>query len=194
LLTSPRPSIWYGEVDFIIKNQVDDMVLMRGICHVPKGKKDGKFSAMILPMSEVSVKVKASLLSARSIECFLVYELVKQRSESNSIMEDDQVFIAVRVFARPFASNCKVSVVMFMARRGQFTGNEDDMKRLKEGILQEHSVNSTYSFICTIKRRTLRLEAVLHPGRQAMIGITLKETNECVGNGPILFERAKQDK
>jgi hypothetical protein len=33
-----------------------------------------------------------------------------------------------------------------MTRKGPFTGSEEDMKWLKEGILREHLVNNEYSF------------------------------------------------
>jgi hypothetical protein len=51
-------------------------------------------------------------------------------------MEYHQVFIVVRVFARPLIGNYKASAVMFIAREDQFAGSEDDMKRLKKGILR----------------------------------------------------------
>jgi hypothetical protein len=163
--TRSSPSTWHGEVDFIIRNQVDDMVLMRGICHVSKGEKDGNFSTMVLPMSEAFVKVKASHSLVGSIECSLMYELIDQRSEYRPIMDYHQVFIAVRVFARPFLNKYKVSAVMFMARKGQFTGSEEDIKQLKKGILREHLVNNTYSFMCAIRGQTLRLKVSSLPGR-----------------------------
>jgi hypothetical protein len=185
--TKPSPSIWYGEVDFIIRNQVDDMVLMHGICHVSKGERDGDFSNMILPMCETSVKIKTSHLLAGSIKCCLVYELIDQKNEHKSIMEHHQVFIAVRVFARPLIKKYKASAVMFMARKGQFTGSENDMKRLKKGILREHLVNNTYSFICAIKGQTLKLKAVFHPGKRASIEVTLEEIVGRVDNGPVPY-------
>jgi hypothetical protein len=179
------PSTWHGDVGFIIRNQVDDMVLMRGICHVSKGEKEGDFSTMILPKRSASIKVKPSLLSFGNIECCLVYELIDQRNEHKPIMEFHQVFIAVRVFAIPLFNKYKASVVMFMVREGQFTGSKADMKRLK-GILREHLVNNTYSFICDIKGQTLKLKASLHPDKR-IIEITLEETTGRVENGPIPF-------
>jgi hypothetical protein len=180
------PSTWYSEVDFIIRNQVDDMALMHGICHVSKGKEDGNFSTMILPKRSASVKVKASHILVGRVKCCLVYELIDQRNESKPIMGFHQVFIAVRVSVRPFI-NYKASAATFMARNERFTGNEDDMKRLKRNILQEHLVNNTYSFICDIKGRTLRLKASFHPGRQANIEVTLEETTGRIDNGPVPY-------
>jgi hypothetical protein len=185
--TRPNSSIWYSEVDFIIKNQVDDMVLMHGICHVSKGEKDGDFSAMIPPRKSAFVKVKASHMIAGCIKCCLVYELIDQRNENKPIIEFHQVFITVRVFVRPLVNKYKASAIMFMARKGQFTGSKDDMKRLKKGILREHLVNNTYSFLCDIKGQTLRLKASFHPGRQASIEVTLEETTGRVENGPVPF-------
>jgi hypothetical protein len=153
-----------------------------------KGEKDDNFSTMILPMCDASVKVKATLSSAGSIRCCLVYELVDQRNESNPIMEDHRVFIAIRVFARPFTNSYKASAVMFMARKGQFTGSEDDMKRLKEDILQKHLVNNTHSFECAIKARMLRLEAVFYPDRQAFIVVTLEEKTRYTDKKPVIFK------
>jgi hypothetical protein len=136
------PSTRYGEVDFIIRNQVDGIALIRGICHVSKGKKDGKFSNKILPINETSLKVKTSLLSAGTIECCLVYELVYQRNEIDPVMRYYRVFVAVRVFARPFTASYTASVVMFRAERGRFTGKEDDIKRLHKRFYE-----STWSTI-----------------------------------------------
>jgi hypothetical protein len=180
------PSVWYGEANFIIRNQVDDMVLMRGICHISKGEKHGDFGTMILPRRSALVKVKASNMIAGRIECCLVYELIDQKNERISIMGLHQVFIAVRVSVRPFI-NYKASAVMFMARKGQFTGSKEEMKRLKKGILREHLINNTYSFLCAIRDQTLRLKAVFHPGRQANIEVTLEETAGRVDNGPIPY-------
>jgi hypothetical protein len=181
----PSPSTLYGKVDFIIRNQVDDMVLMRGICHVSKGEKDGNFNTMILPRRSASMRVKASLLSAGGTECCLVYELIDQRNEHKPIMEYHQVFIAVRMFAIPLIRKYKAAAVMFMARKGQFTDSKDNMKRLK-GILREHLVNNEYSFRCNIKSQTLRLKAIFHRSRQA-IEVILKETDGHVENGPIPY-------
>jgi hypothetical protein len=185
--TRTSPSTLYGEVHFIIRNQADDIVLIPSICHIPKGEKDGDSSSKILPMSEASVKVKASLSSVGNIKCCMVYELVDQRNESEPIMEDHQVFIAVRVFARPFTSNYTVSAAMFSAKRGRFAGKEDDIKRLRENILRKHLVNNEYSFECTIKDQTLRLEAVFQPGKQASIVVTLKEAINYTVKRPVLF-------
>jgi hypothetical protein len=163
------------------------MVLMNGICHVSKGEKDGNFSTMILPKRSVFVRVKTSLLLAGCIECCLVYELIDQKNESKPIMEYHQVFIAVSVSAKPLINNYKASSVMFMARKNQFIGSKDDMKQLKRGILQEHLVNNTYSFICTVRGQTLRLKAVFHPGRHANIEVTLEETDKHIYRKPSLF-------
>jgi hypothetical protein len=182
-----HPSIWYSEVDFIIRNQVDDMVLMRGICHVSNGEKDGNFSTMILPKRSAFVKVKTSHLLAGRIKCCLVYELVDQRNEGKPIMGFHQVFIAVRVFARPLINKYKASAVMFMVREGQFTGSKEDMKRLKKGILREHLVSNTYSFKCTIRDQTLRLKALFRPGKRAGIEVTLEETTGRIDNGPVPY-------
>jgi hypothetical protein len=186
VLTSP--SIWYGEVDFIIRNQVNNIALIRGTCHVSKGEKYGDFNTMITPMNEASVKVKISLSSFESIECCLVYELVNQRNESNPIMEDHQVFIAVRVSAKSLISKYKASAVMFMTRMGQFAGSEGDIRRLREGILQEHLVNETYSFRYAVNGRVLRLDAVFHPGRKSILEVTLDETIGHIYDNPVLFE------
>jgi hypothetical protein len=163
------------------------MVLIPNNCHVSKGEKDSDFSTMILPMSETSVKIKASLSSFGSIECCLAYELVDQRNESKLLIDFHQVFIAFRVLIMPF-KKYKVSAIMFMARKGQFTGSKDDMKRLKEGILRKHLINNEYSFRYTIRDQTLRLKAVFHPGRQASIEVTLEETDKHTDKGPILFK------
>jgi hypothetical protein len=174
-------------VDFIIRNQVDDIVLMRGIYHVSKGEKDGDFSTMIMPRRSASVKVRASHMIAGRIKCCLVYELVDQRNESKPIMEYHQVFVAVRVSTKPFIKKYKASAVIFMVRKGQFTGSKDNMKRLKEGILREHLVNNTYSFICNIKGQALKLKALLQPGRQTSIEVTLEETVGRIDNGPVSY-------
>jgi hypothetical protein len=71
-----------------------------------------------------------------------------------------------------------------MARKGQFTGSEDSMRRLKN-ILREHLVNNTYSFTCDIRGKTLRLKAVFHPGIN--IEVTPEETVERVDNGPVSY-------
>jgi hypothetical protein len=181
------PLILYGEVNFIIRNQVDDIVLMHGICHVSKGEKDGDFSIKILPKSEASVKVKVVHMIAGRVECCLVYELINQRNESEPVMESHQVFIAVRVFAKPFTNSYEASAAMFMAKMDRFTSKKDSMKWLKERILQKHPVNNTYSFECAIKDRMLRLEATFHPGKRAIIEATLEETIKYTNRTPILF-------
>jgi hypothetical protein len=163
------------------------MVLMRGICHVSKGVKDGNFNTMILPRRSAFMKFRALHMLARGIKCCLVYELVDQRNESKLIMEYHQVFIAVRISAKPLFSKCKASAVVFRARKGQFTGERHDMKRLKKGILREHLVNNTYSFKCAVRGQTLKLKAKFYPGRQANIEITLKETVGRIDNGPVPF-------
>jgi hypothetical protein len=117
-----------------------------------------------------------------------VYELVDQRNENEPVMEDHQVFIAVRVFARPLINKYKASAVMFMARKDRFAGSEDDIKQLKESILREHLINNVYVFICAIKAHTLKLEVAFHPNRQTIIEVTLKETAEYTTKRPILFE------
>jgi hypothetical protein len=176
-------------VDFIIRNQVDNIVLKHGIYHVSKGGKDGKSSTEILLMSETSVKVKASLLSAASIKCCLVYELIDQRNENESVMENHQLFIAISMFARPHVSGCKVSAIMFVAENGRFTGKEGDIKRLKEGILREHLVDNTCSFECAIKTQTLRLDAVFHPSK-ANIEVTLKEIIRHTDKKPVILSES----
>jgi hypothetical protein len=142
--------------------------------------------AISTPMHEAFVKVKASRMLAGRMKCCLVYELVDQRNENKPIMGYHQVFIAVRVSVRPFI-NYKASAVMFMARKGQFTGSKDDIKRLKRKILREHLVNNEYSFKCVIRDQTLRLKASFHPGRQASIKVTLEEIVGRVANGPVPF-------
>jgi hypothetical protein len=159
---------------------------MHGVCHVSKGEKNGNFNTMVLPKRSAYIKVKPSLSSFGSIECCLVYELIDQRNEHKPLMEHHHVLIAVRIFAVPLFNKYKTSTVMFMARKGQFTGSKDDMKRLK-GILREHLVNNTYSFICDIKGQTLRLRASLRPGRRASIEVALEETVGRVENGPVPF-------
>jgi hypothetical protein len=186
--TRPSPSTWYNEVTFIIRNQVDDMVLMHGICHASKGEKNGDFSTMILPRRSASVKVKASHMLSGRIKCCLVYELIDQRNESKPLIEFHQVFIAVRVFANPLFNKYRVSTVVFMVRKGQFTGSKDDMKQLEKSILQEHLVNNTYSFLCAIRDQTLRLKASFRPGKRSLIEITLEETDLRTNRGPILFK------
>jgi hypothetical protein len=186
--TMSSPSTLYGEVHFIIRNQVNDIVLMYSICHVQKGEKDDDFSTKILPMSEVFVKVKAANTVAGRLECCLVYELVDQRDESKPLMEDHQVFIAVRLFAKSLTNSYTASAAMFSVKRGRSTGKEDDIKRLKEDILQKHMINNLYSFECTIKDQTLRLEAVFQPGKQTSIVVTIKETIKYTDERPILFE------
>jgi hypothetical protein len=122
---------------------------------------------------------------------FFVYELINQRNESEPIMEDHQVFIAVRVFARPLMNNYRASSAIFMAKRDKFTGKEDDIKQLHKDILRKNLVNNTYSFECTVKDQPLRLGAVFHPGKQASIEVTLeKQTNfeETINIEPILFK------
>jgi hypothetical protein len=183
-----RSSTLYGEVEFTIRNQVNDIVLISSICHISKGEKDGKFSAMILPKRSACVKVKASLSSAGCIECCLVYELIDQKNESEPVMEDYQVFIAVRVFGRPLVNKYRASAVMFMARKGQFTGKEGDIKQLHEDILRKHLVNNTYSFECAIKALMLSLEATFYSGRQAIIEVILKETTGHTDKRPVLFK------
>jgi hypothetical protein len=182
------PSALYGEVHFIIRNQVDDIVLMPSVCYIPRGEKDGDFSTKIPPMSEVSMKVKVSLSLVGNIECCLVYELVDQRNESEPVMEDHQVFIAVRVFARPFTNKYKASAAVFSARKDRFTDKGDDIKQLKKVILRKHMVNNLYSFECTIKDQTLKLEAVFQPGKQASIVVTLKKVTEYTDKRPVPFE------
>jgi hypothetical protein len=183
---SSNPSTRYGEVEFVIRNQVDDMVLKRGIFHVSKGKKNSEFSPMILPKRSASVEARASLSSAGSIECCLVYELIDQRNESKPIMGYHQVFIAVMVAAKPLINEYKASAVIFMAKNGQFTGKKE-MKRLKKGILREHSFSTTYSFICAINGQTLRLKAAFDPGKRSSIEVTLEKTVEHVDNYPVLY-------
>jgi hypothetical protein len=181
------PVLSNDEIEFMIINQVDNVALTRGICHVSKGERDGKFSAMILPKRNASIKVKASLSSTGKIECRLMYELVDQRNESMPIIEGYQVFIAVKTFARPRANKYKVSAVMFVAKYGRFPGKKDKMKRLLDGTLQKRLVNNASSFECAIKDQTLRLKAVFHPDR-AIIEITLKEIGGYTDKRPILFE------
>jgi hypothetical protein len=41
-----------GEVDLIDRNQIDDMVLMLSIYHVPRGEKDDNSSTLILSKKE----------------------------------------------------------------------------------------------------------------------------------------------
>jgi hypothetical protein len=163
------------------------MVLMRGICHVLKGKKDGDFNTMILPKRSTSIKVRATHVIAGRINCCLVYELVDQKNESKPLIEFHQVFIAVRVSVKPLINSYKASAVMFMVKKDQFTGSEDDMRRLRRGLLREHLVNNTYSFKCDIRDRTLRLKAAFHTGRQASIEVTLEETTGRIKNGPVPF-------
>jgi hypothetical protein len=164
------------------------MVLMNGICHIPKGKKDGDFGTTILPRRSTSIKVKASRILAGRIKCCLVYELVDQKNENKSITDYHQVFIAVKVSIKPLINSYKASVVMFRAKKNQFTGSKEDMKRLKKGILQKHLVNNTYSFIYTIRDQMLRLKTVFHPGRHTSIEITLEETDKRTDKRPVLFE------
>jgi hypothetical protein len=183
-----HPSIWYGEVNFIIRNQVEDMVLMHGICHVSKGEKDGDFSTKIPPKRSAFIKVKASHMIAGRIRCCLVYELIDQRNEHKPIVEYHQIFVAVRVSTNPFIKKYKASAAIFMARKGLFTGSKDNMKQLKRRVLQEHLVNNAYSFICTIRDQTLRLKVVFHPGRHASIEVTLEETDKHTNKRPVLFE------
>jgi hypothetical protein len=184
---TPSPSIWYSEIDFNIRNQVDDMVLMNSICHVSKGEKYGDFSTMILPKRSAFVKVRAAHIIAGRVKCCLVYELVDQRNEYKPIMGYHQVFVAVRVSVKPLIKKYKASAIIFMAKKGQFTGSKDDMKRLKEGILREHLVNNTYSFICDIKGQALKLRVVFRPSRQAKIEITLEEIAGRIDNGPVPY-------
>jgi hypothetical protein len=160
---------------------------MHGICHMPKGEKEGNLSTMILPKRSAFLKVRASHIIAGRIKCCLVYELVDQKHERMPIMEDHQVFVAVRVIIIPFEKKYKASAVMFMAEKGKFTGSEVDVERLKNGILREHLVNNEHSFVCAIRDRTLKLKASFHPGKQASIDVTLEETDERVENGPFPF-------
>jgi hypothetical protein len=163
------------------------MVLMRGICHISKGEKDAYFNTMILPKRSTSVKAKAAHMLAGRVKCCLVYELIDQRNESKPLIEFHQVFIAIRVIIIPLINKYKASAVIFMARKCQFTGSKDNMKRLKRGILREHLVNNAYSFKCNIRDQILRLKSVFHPGRQASIEVTLEETVGHADNGPVPY-------
>jgi hypothetical protein len=163
------------------------MVLLRGICHMSSGERDGDFSTMILSRRSALVKAKTSNLLAGRIECCLVYELVDQRNEHKSITIYHQVFIAVKVSAIPLINMHKASAVMFMAREGEFTGSKDDMKRLKKKISRNDLIDGTY-FICSARSQTLRLKAVFHPGRYASIEVTLEKAAGYVENDPIPFK------
>jgi hypothetical protein len=163
------------------------MVLMHGICYISKGEKNGDFSTKILPKRSTFVKVKASYMMAGRIKCCLVYELVDQKNESKSIMGYHQVFMAARVSINPFIKKYKTSAVIFMAKKGQFTGSKDNIKQLKRGCLRGHLVNNTYSFTCAIKGQTLKLRTVFHPGRHASIEVTLEETDERIDNIPVPY-------
>jgi hypothetical protein len=187
--TSPSLSIWSGgEVEIIIRNEVDDMALMHGICYVSSGERVSKFKDRILPRRSASVKVKTSHLLAGSIKCCLVYELIDQRNERMPIVGFNQVFIAVKVSARPRFNKYKASAAMFMAERGQFIGSKDEMRRLKKDILRDRLVNNTYSFNCDIKGQTLRLEAVFHPGKKSILEAILKEIAGRVDTEPVPFK------
>jgi hypothetical protein len=70
----------------------------------------------------------------------------------------------------------------------RFTGKEDDIKRLKKVILRKHLVNNLYSFECTIKDQTLKLEAAFRPGKQVSIVVTLKEAIKYTDKKPVPFE------
>jgi hypothetical protein len=179
------PSFWLSEVNFIIRNQVHNIVLIRGICYILKGKKDGELSATILPKNKAAMRVKGLLLSGGIIESCLVYELIDQRNESEPLMEDHQVFIAVRVFVIPLINKCGVSAAIFMARKDQFSGSKDDMKQLQKSILQNHMINNT-SFECVIKTQTLKLDVAFHSGKASVV-ITLKETDIITNKSPILY-------
>jgi hypothetical protein len=162
-------------------------MMKNGICRASKGSVDGRFNTTILPNSEASVKVKPSMFSTKGIDFCLVYELVDQRNESEPLMEDDQVFIAVNVVDKSHNSKREVSAAIFKTRKGQFIGKKGDMKRLKEVILRKNSDNNAYAFICSINDQILRLEALFHPGKQASIKITREEPVEDVVT-PVLFE------
>jgi hypothetical protein len=163
------------------------MALIHGICHVLKGEKDGKCSTMILPKRSTFIKVKTSHMMAGRIKCCMVYELIDQRNENKPVMGDYQVFIAVRVFAMPLIKKYSASAVIFMARKGQFTGSKDNIKQLQKRILRNHMVNDTYSFECAIDGQTLRLKALFHPGKRASIEVTLEETDEHIDKKPIPY-------
>jgi hypothetical protein len=150
-------------------------------------KKDGEFDTTIPSTSDASVKVKASLLSAGSIECCLVYELVNQRNEHEPIMRQYQVFIAIRV-SKTFRKKHSASAIMFMAKKGRFTGNENDINQLCRKILQKPFISDNYTFECTIKRQTMRLKAVFRSDEQVSIEVTLEKTGKRVNHGPVLFE------
>jgi hypothetical protein len=188
VIESPNPSIWYNEVNLIIRNQVDDIALMHGICHVSKGKRGVDFSTMIFPKRSAFVKVKASHMLAGCVKCCLVYELIYQRYGVELVMKDYQVFISVWVLARPLIKKYKASVVMFTARNGRFADNKDGMKRLQKGILRNHRVNNTNPLEYAINSRTLRLKAVFHPGRQTSIEVTLEKTIGHVNNSLIPYQ------
>jgi hypothetical protein len=192
-VASPSPSTLY-EINFIVRNQAKSLVLMRGICHVSKRRKEGNFITDIPFENEASVKVKAEHIIAGSIDCCLVYEIVRRGDESEPLMEwNYQVFIAVRVFARPIMNKYKASVVIFRAKRGRFTGSEDDIKQLKEVTLRKRLVNNTYLFECGFKdwyyySWNLRLEVVFQPGKQAIIEVTLKWATRDIGRTPVVFK------
>jgi hypothetical protein len=178
-----------SQVVFSITNQLDDMALIRGICYVARGYKDGDFSTTIYPRRSASVKIQATTSLGGSIDCYLVYELIDQRNGNKPVTGSHQVFIAIRVFARPSIGKYKASAVIFTAKDGIFTGKEKDITRLKDDVLRKHLVKDTYTFECSIRVKTLRLKVAFQPNLQSTIKVIL-ETGGRVINPPAIFDDA----
>jgi hypothetical protein len=172
-------------MEFVIENQVEDIVLQRGIRHILKGKEDGRFSATIRSGESLSMKIRASNNVIRSIECCLIYELARDGRERMTMIGNYRTFLAIEVSSTPITNTYTASAAVFMVKSRRFTGEVDDVKCLYNNILRYYRVKNDSSFKYNLAGRILKLDIAFLTDKQVIIKFALKKTNEYHEYGPV---------
>jgi hypothetical protein len=188
-----KRSYWRGrEVEFYIDNQTNSIILARGTYNLLKGKEVNDFCPTIYPGNLKRITVKASGgLSSGQLHCYLVYELVLKGQERMPIMKNQRAYIAVETSSEASSKKLTVSVVVFMVKSSQFTGDSNDVDRLHKDLLQYHIIRNRRISRFNINGRLLEMFVELVDASPVCINIRLKSIRKYIKYGPV-FHRINE--
>jgi hypothetical protein len=183
---------WKGQkVEFYIDNQSNNIILTRGTYTLLKGKDMFNFRQVISPGTQERIVVKGLGILRKQLHCYLVYELVLQGRERMPMIKNQRAFIAAEVYSETSSKKLTVSVVVFMVKSSQFTGDSGDVGRLHKDLLQYRIIQDEEIFRFNINDQMLEMAVNLRDTNPTCIEVLLRSIRKYIRHDPV-FHRTNE--
>jgi hypothetical protein len=177
---------WSRGVIFHINNQSNNIILTRGTYNLLRGKEVSEFYPTISPGNQERMIVKGSgAFSRGQLHCYLVYELALKNQERMPIMKNQRAFLAIEASSEASSKKYTVSVVAFMVKNSQFTGDLDDIDWLHMDLLRHHIIRNKRIFRFNINGRLLGIFVELEDKSPSCIKVELRSIRKYVKYTPV---------